>query len=146
MKLNASGATALASALLALVVGIACGSPVCTDLACESNLTFDFDGEYLPEGDYEITVESSNGDAFCELTVHEDRSSDADCAGDFEVDPSVRDVVVYDTPESAALEITQGGEPVTEIESEPEYSDYYPNGPDCDAVACQVAFVTAELP
>jgi len=123
-----------------------CGSPVCTELGCESNLTFDFDGEYLPAGDYDVSVVSSNGEASCELTIDDDRHSEFDCSGDFEIEPSVSDVVVYDTPETATLEITSDGSDVTSLETTPEYSDYYPNGEDCDLEACQVAFATAELP
>lgn len=138
-------------ALFGLPIGLfvahaGCSSPICTELGCESNLTFDFDGEYLPAGDYEVSVVSSSGDAACELTVEEDRSSESECMGDFELDPSARDVVVYDTPETATLEITQDGDEVTSLEATPDYSDYYPNGEDCDAEACQVAFATAELP
>jgi len=136
----------LTGVIASAIAGSGCGSPICTDLRCESNLTFDFDGEYLPAGDYEITVESSNGDASCDFTVHEDQSYDSDCAGDFEIDPSIGDVVVYDTPMTATLEITSDGAEVTSLEATPEYSDYYPNGEDCDEEACQVAFATAELP
>jgi hypothetical protein len=131
---------------LAALAHAGCSSPVCTELGCESNLTFDFDGEYLAAGDYEVSVVSSNGEASCELTVEEDRSSEAVCSGDFELDPSVRDVVVYDTPETATLEITQDDAEVTSLEATPEYSDYYPNGEDCDLEACQVAFASTELP
>jgi len=135
----------------ALLVGLAgvlagCYSAVCTDIGCESNLTFDFDGEHLPAGDYVVSVATSIGDSECDLTVNEDKSSDFDCRGDLDVEPSVRDVVIYATPETAALEITQDGSKVTSAEAEPEYSDYFPNGEDCDDEACQVAFVTAELP
>jgi hypothetical protein len=133
-----------------LLVGLAgvlggCYSAVCTDIGCESNLTFDFDGEHLPSGDYRVVVETSNGNSICDLTVNEDNSSDFDCRGELDVEPSVRDVVIYDTPEAAALEITQDGDEVASAEAEPEYSDYFPNGEDCDDEPCQVAFVTAEL-
>lgn len=145
MKALSSSASRLLL-VAALGVGVACQSAICTDIGCESNLTFDFDGEHLPAGDYEISVESSNGEASCDVTIHDDGRTDADCEGDFEVDPSIRDVVVYDTPEEASLVITQDGETITSAEAKPEYSDYYPNGPDCDDESCQVAFVTAERP
>lgn len=128
-------------------LGVGCQSALCTeDIGCEPNLTFDFGGEHLPAGGYEITVESSSGEAWCETTIHDDGSADSDCSGDFEIDPSLRDVVVYDTPEEASLVITSDGDTVTTAEAEPEYADYYPNGEDCGGVSCQVAYVTAELP
>lgn len=146
MKSRSAALVALSAVLGIAAAQAGCGSKYCTELACESNLTFDFDGEYLPAGDYLVTVETSNGDASCELTVAADRSSDFDCSGDVDVEPSVEDVVIYDTPETASLDITRDGDAVTSAEAEPDYEDYYPNGPDCDDEACQVAFVTADLP
>jgi len=145
MKSRHALSIGLVSVLVLGPVGSGCYSAVCTDIGCESNLTFDFDGEHLPAGDYVVSVATSVGDSECDLTVNEDKSSDFDCRGDLDVEPSVRDVVIYATPEAATLEITQDGSEITSAEAEPDYSDYFPNGEDCDDEACQVAFVTAEL-
>jgi len=136
-------ALSLASALAGAAA--ACSSRSCTEIGCESNLTFDFD-EYLAAGEYEVVVESTSGDATCTLTVEADRSSDYQCSGDLDVDPSVSNVVIYATPETASLEITSSGDAVASAEATPEYEDNFPNGPECDLYPCQVAFVDVDVP
>lgn len=144
MRLSTAALLALTLSPFLAAAAAGCSGRACTTIGCESNLTFDFD-EYLPAGEYEITVESSNGDATCTLTVEADRSSESQCSGDLDVGPSVIDVVIYDTPEMASLEVTRSGEAVVSAEATPEYEDIFPNGPECDVYPCQVAYVDVEI-
>ncbi len=115
----------------------------CTDVGCESGVVLNFSPTISEPGLYRISVEQSDQDGSCEISVPADTSA-ARC-GPFSLFISQDGTIsALKAPATSSLSlIVQRNEDAAQVfEVQPGFIDSEPNGPDCGVCSTATEVIT----
>jgi len=109
------------------------GGGTCTLAGCDSSFTVELADELGP-GQYHLEVVTEEGTGVCDLTVLAGGGEVMlSCSGDFELGMGPSSIGIHGNPNSVAITLEETGSgQIAEAEFEdPEYTEQFPNGPNC---------------
>lgn len=138
--------------LLASSAGVAgCGNSDCTQMGCAPSLEMVFD-ETIPR-DYTVTVTVGSRVSTADCTVASQPDTSGEVAVALENAPENTEgrvvcgtdrIVLPMAPASLKVRLDHAGGTATEVEAQPAYEVFYPNGEECDPT-CQRGSIAIDV-
>lgn len=143
----------LTVALVLATLVAACSDPdepvACTEIGCTDGFTLRLvaDGEELPAGVYEVSIELDGEASECAFEVRMVCDGGGPCVVNEDCNATYSDdeaSILYEgAPSSVSYSVTRDGLQLASASVEPEYASVQPNGPDCPPTCMQATEVVS---